>query len=434
MDLKEVEKYLADFQDKELPLLIRRPVPKFSEKKISAIIGPRRAGKTSFLFQIMQDMIHQGRPKSEIVYLNFENARLFDMQFKDVSKVIDLHRRIFPSGNRPVVFIDEPQNMAMWERAVRDLYDDGYQIFMSGSSSKLLSKEIATSLRGRSLSYLILPFSFTEYLDIKGYEANSVQSSERTIKILSSLDEYLEFGGYPEVVLEKDDDLKQKTLENYLDLTIYKDMVERHGIKDTMLVKWLIKSIMSSYTKEISVNKIYSTLKSQGRNFSKDELYRLASHVNDSFFAMYLPRFSYSIRKREPTGKAYLCDIGFARLIESSPDIGKKMENTVFIELIRRQDTGMELFFWKTQSEEVDFVIKKGSKAIQLIQVSKHGKDEKLKDREARALLKAGKTLDCQNLLIITQDEESIKEYEWYGIKGSVQSIPLWKWLLQNEK
>ncbi|MEK6874645.1 MAG: ATP-binding protein [Nanoarchaeota archaeon] len=434
MDTKEVEEYLTNFQKKDLPTLIHRPVQKFSEKKINAIIGPRRAGKTSFLFQIMRDMISQGRSKTNIIYLNFENARLFDIQFKEVSKVIEMHKRLFPSTRKPVIFIDEPQNVVMWEKAIRDLYDDGFQIFISGSSSKLLSKEIATPLRGRSLSVLLLPFSFAEFLSAKGYKVESNQSSDEMIKTLSLLDEYLEFGGYPEVVLEKDNDLKQKTLENYLDLTIYKDMVERHGIKDTLLVKWLIKSIMSSYTKEISINKIYSTLKSQGRKFSKDELYTLASMISDSFFAIYLPRFSYSIRKREPTGKAYLCDIGFARLIESSIDVGKKMENTIFLELTRRQEIGVELFYWKTQSEEVDFVLKRGTKVIQLIQVSKQGKDEKPKDREARALLKARKALDCQNLLIITQDEETTKEYEWYGIKENIKSIPLWKWLLQTEK
>lgn len=284
------------------------------------------------------------------------------------------------------------------------------------------------------MSILLLPFSFHEFLDARGHKLESVQSSDEKIRTLALLDEYLEFGGYPEVALESDNGLKQKLLENYLDLTIYKDIIERHGIKDTLLVKWLIKSIMSSYTKEISINKIYTTLKSQGRKLSKDELYTLASLINDSFFAIYLPRFSYSLRKREPTGKAYLCDIGFAKLIGSSVDFGKKMENVVFLELTRRQDVAVEMFYWKTQSEEVDFVVKKGAKVVQLIQVTKQEKDEKTKDREARALLKASKALDCQDLLIITNDEESIKEHEWYGIKCKIKYASLCGWLLQNER
>ena len=433
MDTKEVEQYLIDFQKKELPILIHRPVPTFSEKKINVVIGPRRAGKTSFLFQIMRDMVSSGRIKEDIIYLNLENTRLFDIQFKDIPPLIGIHIRLFPSTQKPVVFIDEPQNVAMWEKAVRDIYDDGFQIFISGSSSKLLSKEIATSLRGRSLSYLLLPFSFTEFLKANDHKVGPIQSSEEKIKTLALLDKYLQFGEYPEIVLEKDNNTKQKILENYLDLTVYKDIIERHGIKDSLLVKWLIKSIMSSYTKEVSINKLYTTLKSQGRKVSKDELYTLASLINDSFFAIYLPKFSYSIRKREPTGKAYLCDTGFAGLIDSSVDTGKKMENVVFLELTRRQETGSEIFFWKTQSEEVDFVIKKGAIVTQLIQVSKQGSDEKTKEREVRALLKSSKALNCRDLLIITQDKEATEETEWYGIKGKIRFIPLWKWLLKNE-
>lgn len=139
MDQKEVEQYLSDFQRKAWPILVHRPIPKFSERKINVIIGPRRAGKTSFLFQIMEDLIAAGRSKTEIAYLNFENARLFDVQFKDISKLVDIHRKMFPTIKKPIIFMDEPQNVAMWEKAVRDLYDDGFQIFISGSSSKLLT-------------------------------------------------------------------------------------------------------------------------------------------------------------------------------------------------------------------------------------------------------------------------------------------------------
>jgi len=422
---------LIDFQKKDFSSLVPRSLEIFQTKKMNVIMGPRRAGKTFYLHQIMQEMINAGTKKEDIIYLNFENTKLFDLQFKEIKKVIELHKRLFPESKNPALFFDEPQNIAQWERAVRELCDEGYAIFISGSSSKLLSKEIATSLRGRSLSYLLLPFSFKEFLKFKEAQVNKPISSEEKAGILALLDEYLEFGGFPEVVLEKNNELKLKILESYLDLTVYKDIVERHGIKDSMLIKWFIKSMASSYAKEISTNKLYLTLKSQGRKVSKDELYVYASLLSDALFVFYLPKFSWSVRKREPVNKAYLCDVGFARVIEITKDRGKKMENAVFLELTGRMTPLTELYFWKNiQQEEVDFVVKEASKISQLIQVSDNIDDVGTKKREIRSLLKAGRELNCKNLLVITEDYEAEEDAEWYRIRGKIRFIPLWKWLL----
>ena len=255
MNHKEVEQYLIDFQKKEFPKLIYRALKLSLGKKINAIIGPRRAGKTYYLHQIMQDMIKSGKNKEDMIYLNFESTKLFDINFKEIKEVIHLHKRLFQKAKNPALFLDEPQNILNWEKAVRELDDEGCKIFISGSSSKLLSKEIATSLRGRSISHLLLPFSFREFLNLKEFHASKLTSSEEKTKILALLDEYLEFGGFPEVVLEQDKDTKLKIIESYFDLTVFRDIVERHGIKDSMLIKWLIKSVASSYTKEISINK-----------------------------------------------------------------------------------------------------------------------------------------------------------------------------------
>jgi predicted AAA+ superfamily ATPase len=298
-----------------------------------------------------------------------------------------------------------------------------------------LSKEIFTSLRGRSLSYLLFPFSFKEFLKAKNNEYPKLLSSEEKLNLLKLLDEYINFGGFPEIVLEKNPELKMKNIESYLDLTVYKDIVERYKVKDAILVKWFLKSVASCYAKELSINKIYLTLKSQGRKISKDELYSYYSMVEDSLFAFYLPKFSHSIRKREPVSKVYLCDVGFAKLIETKEDIGRKMENVVFLELLRKKAPTTELFYWKNvQQEEVDFLIKEGNKIKQLIQVCKDISDEETKQREIRSLLKAGKELRCKNLIIITENQETEEETEWFGIKGKIKYIPLWKWLLESTK
>src|SRR3989344_6055716 len=293
MNQREIEQYLIDFQKREeVPLIERSLKVPLSQKKINVLIGPRRAGKTYYMFHIMQKRMTSGSKKEEVVYLNFESPRLLEVQFKDIKEVVHIHQRLFPTTKKKVLFFDEPQNIKFWENAVRELYDDGFSIFISGSSSKLLSKEIATSLRGRSLSYLILPFSFRELLKQRGIEISSRISSDEKTKILSFLDEYLEFGGFPEVVLEKNKELKMKIIENYFDVVVYKDIVERHGIKDAALVRWLIRSVVSSYGNELSIHKLYLTLKSQGRKITKDELYVYASILGDSFFVFYLPKFS----------------------------------------------------------------------------------------------------------------------------------------------
>ena len=430
MNSKEIEQYLIDVQKKELPDGIERELKVHPQEKIKVIMGPRRAGKSFFLYQIMNKL---KKEKKNILYLNFENTKLFGITFKEIGEIIALNKRLFPEQkDNPVLFFDEPQNVELWERTVREFFDEKYNIFISGSSSKLLSKEIYTSLRGRSISYLLLPFSFKEFLKAKNFNYSKLLGSEEKIKLLTFLDEYMEFGGFPEIVLEKNKELKIKNIESYFDLTVYKDIIERHKIKDAILVKWFLKTVASCYSNELSINKIYLTLKSQGRKISKNELYNYASIVEDSLFAFYLPKFSHSIRKREPVNKVYLCDIGFNKLIEANEDKGKKMENIVFLELQRRKIPAMELFYWKNISrEEVDFVIKEKFQIKELIQVCCKI-DNDTKKREIRSLLKASKELKCKNLVIITEDYEGETEEEWLGLKGKINYIPLWKWLLEN--
>lgn len=432
MNSKEIEQYLVDFHKKELPDGIERDIRILSQEKIKVIIGPRRAGKSFLLYQIMNLL---KKDKKNILYLNFENIRLFGINFKDIREIVSLNERIFPSqkNNPLILFFDEPQNVELWERAVRELFDEKYNIFISGSSSKLLSKEIFTSLRGRSISYLLLPFSFKEFLRVRNFNYQKHLSSEEKLRLLTLLDEYIEFGGFPEVVLESNNELKIRNIESYFDLTVYKDIIERHKIKDAMLVKWFLKTVASCYSNELSINKIYLTLKSQGRKVSKDELYVYASIVEDSLFVFYLPKFNSSIRKREPVNKVYICDVGFNKLMETNEDKGKKMENIVFLELIRRKVPAMELFYWKNvQQEEVDFVIKEKFKVRELIQVCKDIGNGETKQREIRALIKAGKELKCKNLLVITEDYESIEDVEWFNQKAKIQFIPVWKWILEN--
>src|SRR3989338_2062201 len=246
MNREEIKEYILDFQKKELPELVERELKIDVPKKIITIIGPRRAGKTFLMYQKIKELIDSGVKKESILYLNFEDPRLIEVNFKEIREILKSHWELYPDSTQKnlYIFIDEPQNIKNWEIAVRSLHDEGFTIFLSGSSSKLLSKEIATSLRGRTILYILLPFSFREFLQIKDLKFNMklLGSKEKSIS-LNFLNEYLEFGAFPEVIQEKSSENKIRIMQEYFDLIVYRDIVERYKIKNTMLVKWLIKSL-----------------------------------------------------------------------------------------------------------------------------------------------------------------------------------------------
>ncbi len=432
MDNAEIKEYLLDFQKKELPELIERELVLDESAKITSIIGPRRAGKTYVLYQKIKHLVNSGVKKENIVYLNFEDPRLIGVTFKQVRDVIKLHWQIFPSSinAKLYVFIDEPQNIKNWEISVRALHDEGFRIFLSGSSSKLLSKEIATSLRGRTIAHILLPLSFKEFLRLKGvsFDLSKLSSREKSA-LLSLVDEYLEFGGFPEIAQEGDKENKARIINEYFNSVVYKDVIERYKIENTQLIKWLIKVLISSFSREFSIHKLYLTLKSQGFALSKNTLYSYSAMLEDAMFIFQVGKFNHAIRKKELTiPKVYLADLGFTKLAQASKDIGYKIENTVFLELERRKKTLTEISYWKNvQQEEVDFVVRQGAKVQKLVQACAYITNRDTKKRELRGLIKASRELKCKNLLIITYDYEAEEKIK----NKKVRYVPLWKWLLQ---
>ncbi len=431
MDSQDVKEYLVDFQRRALPELSKRDLKTDESKKIKSIIGPRRAGKTYFFYQKIKELVASGTKKENIMYLNFEDPRLADVSFKEIRDVVKLQWELYPASIDAElhIFMDEPQTMPNWENVARHLHDEGFNLFVTGSSSKLLSREIATSLRGRTLSYALLPLSFSEFLKMKNVslELARLSSREKSL-LLSLLGEYMDFGGFPEIVSESNTETKLRIISEYFNLVVYRDVVERYKIKNTFLIKWLIKSIITSFSKEFSVHKTYLTLKSREIKASKNTLYAYTSMLQDAMFVFFLPKFSYSIRKRELSlSKAYLCDVCFAKLSEVSKDEGKKMENTVFLELERRKGPLTELSYWKDYTgKEVDFVVKEGTSIKELVQVTYASRRDGIEKRELNALINAGKELKCDDLLVITWDYEGEEKSE--GIKF----VPLWKWLLES--
>ncbi|MGQ9691690.1 MAG: ATP-binding protein [Thermoproteota archaeon] len=364
--------------------------------KAVSIIGHRRAGKTFYFFQIISKL-----ERNRVIYLDFEEPFLKGSSPLEALKVV---LEIFPevSGNRAeYVFLDEVQNANGWESLVRSLLNRGLHVFITGSSSKLLAREVATQLRGRTLSYLLLPFSFNEYLRALRVEADT-SSLENTGRIKRYLAEYLENGGFPEIVLEEEN---ERILKDYIDLAFFRDFVERHGVRSISLARLVFNHILQNFSKELSVRAIGRRLRSEGVGFNINTLYDYIEGLEDTLFVFFLRKSSRKVHERELwPRKAYLCDTGVARLL-TPLDFWRLMENAVFLELLRRMNEKpfLELYYYKdSQGQEVDFILKERGRIRQLIQVTYASSRDDVDGREIRAIVKASEELGCKNMIIIT--------------------------------
>jgi uncharacterized protein len=418
---------VKDWKNNELPKTVLRDIKINVQGDIQravSVIGPRRVGKTYELFILIKDLAEKFG-KDRTLYVNFERADLGAVDYSDLVLMLETYYEIYPENKKKQIwlFLDEIQNVNLWEKFVRTSLDNGIKVIISGSSSKLLSREIATNMRGRSLSYNLFPFSFEEYLKAKNFEFGAFLSSEEKSKVINFFKEYLNFGGYPEAVIYPEE--REKIISDIFETAILKDVIERHKIRNTVAMKSLIKALLSS--KEFSVNKFYNYLKSQGIKTGKNAVYNYLGYLEDAFFVFSLRKFSLSYKKAEQSlPKIYFVDNGLLT-VNKVDDKGKLLENLVFTELLRRN---LDIAYYQTPAkEEVDFLVKEGKKVRQLIQVCFDIGDFNTHDREVKSLVKASKEFKCNNLLILTNSLE--KQEVSKGKKIIIK--PVWKWLLEKE-
>lgn len=385
---------------------------------ITSVIGPRRAGKTYFIYNLIR---RRGLRDEDFILMNFEEP----IEMRELDEAIAWHHEIY--GREPsYIFLDEIQGLSGWEKQVYSLYErKRYYIFITGSSSRLLSREIATQLRGRAVPLYIYPFSFEEVLRISEIERKRYYSTYDSARIRRLLSLCLKDGFFPDVVLRNIEPMR--FFREYLDLVIYRDIIDRFGIKNRHSLELFLRHCISSNSSLFSVHKVFNSLKSQGVRTSKKTLYSFQKIVEDVNFGFFLRKFDWSRRKVEMSlPKFYLVDNGIYSYFERE-DMGRLMENVVLLELVKRELVPNEdIFYWRSsQGEEVDFVV--GRPAKKLIQVTYASGMDEVERREVRALIKAGEELKCGNLLVITWDYEGSLESEG----RAVRFIPLWKWILQ---
>ena len=431
-----IKTILAEWKGKNIPLVIPREIElqsylNMKVNKILVLNGFRRVGKTYILYGLVDELL-KSNSREEVVHINFEDERI-PLKTEFLSDLLPTAEEIF---NKKIkyLFLDELHNIPNWSKWLRRVYDNhqNMRIFVSGSSSRMSEEEIPTELRGRFLEVKVLPLSFKEFLKFKklNFDFKLLEYSEKEKPmILKALTEYLTYGGLPEIVLENVDK-KFELAQSYYATVIKRDIVERYSIKNEGSLKSLIRLLLDS--KEYSISKAYNNLKSLGNEVGKSTVQKYISYIENSYFAFSLPIFSYKIKDQiQYPKKIYFIDNVFINSISTKfmNNYGRLYENLVAIELKRRKE---ENYYWKnTEKEEVDFVIKKNTKINQLIQVCYDITDSDTRKREVKALLKASKELKCSNLLIINQNYSGEEDVEWFGIKGKIKFIPLWKWLLE---
>jgi len=423
--MKELFKRLiTDFMERDFDVIKRNYNIPLLTRKIVSLIGVRRSGKTYLLFEMINKLRQKGL-KENIIYINFEDDRLIGINYKNLDELIEAYFELFPEkrDEKLFIFLDEIQEVQYWEKFVRRIYDNlNSHIYITGSSSKLLSKEIASSLRGRTISYDIFPLSFKEFLHFKDIKPD-IYSSKSISFVKKAFNEYLIKGGFPEVVLEKNEDVQIRTLRDYVDLIVYRDIIERYSIKNLSLLKILIKYIFSNPATLVSFNKLYNDFKSIGYKLSKDTLFEYFEYLNDAYAAFTTPVFKSSVKEemRNPK-KIFIVDNGFNYIFNTSfsPDFSKLYENLVFLHLRRNY---RDIFYFK-QKKEIDFYLPEEKL---LINVSYDISDRKTLNREISSLKEGMKYLGLRESYLITSEREGIVKTEDFKI----QVMPLWKWLIQ---
>lgn len=392
--------------------LIKRDITIENEANY-AFTGLRRAGKSYYLYQIIQEKFSKENYE-RLLLINFEDERLLELTHHDLQRILDAYFELFEL--EPIIFLDEIQNVPHWQKFVRRLADEGRRIYVTGSNAEMLSHEIATTLGGRFINKEILPLSFREYLSFKNIQVSSKSkySSER-YKIIKEYEEYLHFGGFPELLQMKD---KREFLSSVYQKLFYGDLIARYKVSNVVTLKLMVKKLAESVNNETSINRIKNLIKSTGVSIGSNTLFDYLNYLESSFLIASITNFHSKFTEKETNKKYYFLDNGILGLFLTDQPT-KLLENQIYIELRRRGDNP---FFLKRKTEVDFYIAEKGM----LIQVSYSINNPETAEREVKGLRAAMKEFGITNSWIITYDETKEIEVQ----EGIINVIPAWQWLL----
>jgi hypothetical protein len=401
--------------------------------KATAVIGVRRAGKTTFLHQLRRERLEQGVARERLVYMNFEDEQLAGLQATHLNSLLEEYYRQFPAfrqQERVSFFFDEMQQVPGWERFIRRMLDsENVEVFVSGSSAALLSREIATAMRGRAWEVVIHPFSFEEYLrhhQLPVPEKPDFLAPPERSAVERAFQDYLVCGGFPEAQ-NVDTATRHELLRNYVDVALLRDVMERHGISNVTALRWLVRHLLGNAAGMFSVEKFYASIKSQGLRTSKDSLHDYLAYLEDCFLVrtVWLDAASERQRMVNPR-KAYPVDPGLIPVFDRTgrANLGHALETVLLIELERRR---MEVTYVRTpRGYEVDFLARRPGEEPELVQVCADLGTAEVAERELRALEDVVKVYPKATRRLLTLTRDAMPD----DVPKNVIVQPAYEWLL----
>ena len=428
MELRSTFQSIISLHQRELPLDLqdRKMQLPLDGGRIVTVTGIRRCGKSSLLGLTINRLLEAGVPKERILYVGFDDERFLSMTPDNFDELLQAYREMYPTTSLQDVymFFDEIQLVSGWELFVLRVYKNYCKhIFITGSTAKMLSEEIASALRGWPDEYREYPLSFEEYLSFKGIEADK-DSEEGKAMMTFAFRDYCDEGGFPEVVRAQTKSEKVKILQSYFSTMLFRDMIEHYQIGASVsVVRYFLKRVMNNLTKPTSVNNIYNDLKSQGLKVAKDSLYLWLDYACNIFLFRKVQRYTKSMVKQSSSpAKYYMADIALrnAVLLPESEDAGKALENIVYLNLERSLGEEDQISYFYEQ-KECDFVVQRGERVSELVQVCWTLNEENM-EREVGGLLAASTVTNCKQCKIITFCQQQTIERE--GIR--IEVLPIW--------
>lgn len=417
---KEVirEILLENRKEIELQHIVPRDI-QMEEFANYVLIGVRRAGKSFMLYQQIQQYLKQGISWNSMLYLNFEDERLMGMTAQELNLILEVHGMM--SDKRPILFLDEIQNIDGWDKFARRLADNKYRVYITGSNAKMLSSDVATTLGGRYITKQIMPYSFSEFLNANeiSYDTDTIATTSGRAKVQRYFESYFHFGGFPEgaKLASKRDYINSVYQKIYLG-----DIASRNKIENQFSLRILFRKLAESVKQPISFTRLTNIIASTGAKLSKPTLINYIEYSKDAFLIYPIKNIADNLTQRETNPKYYFVDNGIISILAMDIDTSL-LENMVAMELLRRYGLDEQVFFYN-KNIEVDFYIPDAAMAIQVSYNPK--KSTETWERESTALIKLSKVLDCKRLIILTYELEE----EIIVKDKKIEVIPVWKWLI----
>lgn len=401
--------------------LVERPIY-FEEQANYVLVGIRRAGKSYQMYQDIQNLVKSGKATLEdCLYINFEDERISSIEASELGLLLECYAEMY-DNRKPLVYLDEIQNIEGWEKFARRLADSKYRVFITGSNAKMLSRDIATTLGGRYIIREVFPFSFAEYLTFHQIhlKTNWEFDPEQRLEVIKLFNTYFHFGGFAETFSLTD---KREWINSLYQKILLGDIIARNEIRNSGAIRLLAKKLAESVMQPTTQTRLLHIVKSSGSGISRNTLADYLTYMNDVYLTFNIPNFTDSVAERMSSCKRYFYDNGLLSNFLINAET-KLLENIVAVNLIERYGKEEDRVFFYNKGIEVDFYIPDEEMAIQ---VSYSIDDPITREREVRALYKMSEVFGIKKAFVITWDEErTISENEL-----GIEVVPVWKWLLR---